>query len=82
MYLVVGGGLHGYLSPPLGLRQSVLDVPVFVSLDALRPFLRDKAAPKKLKANTPLRTVALIAYIASTYCSSGRSASPSVTEQA
>jgi hypothetical protein len=43
---------------------------------------RDKSAPKKLKANTPLRTVALIAGIASMYCSSERSASPSVTEQA
>jgi hypothetical protein len=41
---------------------------------------RDKTAPKKLKANTPLRTVALIACIASMYCSSERSASPSVTE--
>ena len=43
---------------------------------------RDKSAPKKLKANIPLRTVALIAGIASMYCSSERSASPSVTEQA
>jgi hypothetical protein len=37
---------------------------------------------EKAESEPPLRTVALIACISSTYCSSGNSASPSVTEQA
>jgi hypothetical protein len=38
--------------------------------------------PKEAEGEHPFRTVALMACIASMYCSSGKSASPSVTEQA